>query len=166
MRPLTLTEQFDRGMRVIHKGREVAQVMRVPVMHPCKGHIEFISKRRRRPTPGISMDAKNAVFVFNENEKMPGVSVFFDRRPAYVPFKVLSPKNAAMLHVWNIWEGDYGSQDAWLVNSGMIVEEQEPGPDGQRRWLVRCSSGPNDEPNFDDLVFRMELAPLKPSADP
>lgn len=50
------------------------------------------------------------------------------------------------LSLWNCWRDDRGATQAWVGNSGMIVEELGGGV-----LRFRCNSRP--EVTFEDLVF-------------
>jgi hypothetical protein len=57
-------------------------------------------------------------------------------------------KNLGELSLWNCWRDDCGVPHAWVGNSGMIIEEHDPG-----LLRFRCNSRP--EVTFEDLVFEV-----------
>ena len=58
----------------------------------------------------------------------------------------------ASLKIWNIWRGGLNVIQAWLGNSGLVVEPADGG-----QLLVRCSDGAG-QVDFNSLIIR-----LKPS---
>ncbi len=55
------------------------------------------------------------------------------------------------LRIYNCWRGRHGEIQAWLANSGLVVDET---PDG--RYTFRCSDGPGGV-DFEALVFDVQI---------
>lgn len=53
------------------------------------------------------------------------------------------------LHLWNVWEGDTGSVDAWTGPTAMKVVEHDDG-----RLTLFCSNGEVNV-NFEDLIVEI-----------
>ncbi len=81
----------------------------------------------------------------------PEMVFWADTSPETVNITV-SSKDGCELKVWNVWRID-GLTQAWVGNSGLIIENQ-----GNKIKLL-CSDGVG-EPSFSDLIIDMEITML------
>jgi hypothetical protein len=81
---------------------------------------------------------ENVVFWSDTAPKT--IEIAFRSTQAHLPVTVT---------IWNAWRDGMGSTQAWIGNSGMLVEQNADGS-----TILRCSDG-YGEPNFDDLVVSL-----------
>lgn len=81
-------------------------------------------------------------------EQLSDVVLWSDTAPETVVLRLLPAKATASMtvRIWNAWRDTAGTMQAWIGNSGMLIEHQDDGT-----TVLRCSDG-FDEPSFDDLV--------------
>lgn len=79
---------------------------------------------------------------------MTTAAIWTHTSPEQVSVEVVG-RRVRSIDVWNSWSYD-GVDSAWLGNAGIMVESK-----GDTHTL-RCSDGLG-EPNFDDLVVRLEI---------
>lgn len=82
----------------------------------------------------------------------PGLKLWADDFPKPDPILVLAAEPNAELQVSNQWRMPDGREDEWFNNYGMLVESQGPNV-----FLLRCSDGIHDAPDFRDLVVEVKL---------
>lgn len=69
-----------------------------------------------------------------------------------VGFRPAKADKPMTVRIWNAWRDPAGTMQAWIGNSGMLIDEQVDGS-----TLLRCSDG-FDDPTFDDLVATLRLS--------
>lgn len=90
---------------------------------------------------------------------MNDVALWSDSAPDLVLARLRpkQPRKSMRVRVWNAWRDGAGSTQAWIGNSGMLIEESPGGV-----TVVKCSDGFGD-PTFDDLIARVEVVLAEPS---
>jgi hypothetical protein len=83
-----------------------------------------------------------------EDDKGKNFAIWRHNAPNEVLVECIKTKSGT-LTVYNAWDTGTGSTDAWLCNSGMVVEELNNG----RRY--KCNDGQGVDA-FDSIVFRIE----------
>ena len=84
----------------------------------------------------------------------PAIMLWMDSAPETVVVECNEVSEDAELQISNRWRLDDGSEDEWLNNYGILIDEVAPGT-----YVLRCSDGYGDAPTFDDLVVRIKLIP-------
>ncbi len=137
---------------VVFEGQLVSRVLRLPIEE------DVLLKLRprsfvKRPRQAISLSVHGASATVNGYE---GRKFIFwagkfraDGRPATVEVQAVA--KGAYVNVWNSWESPSGRVDAWLMDSGMIVEQTS-----DHAFIAHCSDGVGD-PDFGNLVFDVWL---------
>jgi len=104
-----------------------------------------------QPSPGrpqgLRIKVRGGLVELN-GEQLDDVVLWSDTAPETVLVRLLpaKAKGPMTVRIWNAWRDTAGTMQAWIGNSGMLVEHQDEGT-----TVLRCSDG-FDEPRFDDLV--------------
>lgn len=119
--------------------------------------IDFAHGSPVRPQ-GLRLKARGGVIELND-QVLEDIVLWHENAPRTIIAR-LHPKESDVpmnLRVWNAWRDPAGTMQAWVGNSGIIVEERGD------MIVLHCSDG-FDEPNFDDLVVALELMPMRPAS--
>jgi hypothetical protein len=85
-----------------------------------------------------------------EDTESPKMVLRLDTCPDTVEVLYRPSPLGSRITIYNAWINEDGGIDAWLVNAGMLVEEEG------NRMILRCSHG-RGEPPFDDLIVEIEF---------
>jgi hypothetical protein len=96
---------------------------------------------------GIAID-KGSLTVEDATAKR--IALWYDYSPAVVTVYYRPSREGGRLSIYNIWEDENGTVQAWLMNAGMLMKETG------NKILLRCSDG-RGEPTFDDLIVEIEF---------
>lgn len=116
---------------------------------PASLRITFESSVER-PVQGLHFKARKASLDV-EGQRLTNVLLWTDTAPHEVLINVIAAGKGPSLRFWNVWHYGDNSPQAWLGNSGMLVEER-----GSDTLLVGCSDGEGDV-DFTNLRVRIEL---------
>jgi hypothetical protein len=119
--------------------------------------IDFSQPNPARPE-ALRLKSRGGSLELN-GKLLDDVVLWSDSAPHSV-FAGLHPKRAGQpmsVRVWNAWRDELGTMQAWIGNSGMLIEELR-----DHVTMLRCSDG-FDDPSFDDLVARVEVVNGRPS---
>lgn len=136
-------------------GRRLWTVYEVPVPKSGKFAIEFLSAPSE-PPQGVDVKAVSGAVVLEAGERVETLRTWHDARFEDVVEYPFESKDGR-LKVWNVysrsWPDGRRTEEKWTGNAGLFVEPQADGS-----LLFRCSSGPANPPDFDQLVFRLSVS--------
>jgi len=149
----TLDELFGeaKGSPVLYDDKYLVQAVEIPISEPCIFTARVL-KNNPKLRQGITLQVKPGM-VEDEGGLHKSVICWYDHEPWVLETKLLPNGHDAKLFVWNSWETN-GRTDAWIGNSGIVVERPDPAAD---IWIARCSAGPEGV-DLDDFVFTFELS--------
>ncbi|MFZ5786398.1 MAG: hypothetical protein ACOY3Y_08145 [Acidobacteriota bacterium] len=147
----------DRATRpkcILWNGEAVWTSFDIPVVKTGVFRIEFLSDPRE-PAQGVDVKVEGGAVTLPGGEVVPKLRTWheprYEKTVAY-PFK----SKAGLLKVWNVyhrvWPDGRITEEKWTGNAGFIVKNET-----EDRWLFRCSNGPSELPDFDQLVFRFTV---------
>lgn len=158
-----LAELFEaaKGAPVELNGKLVRMMYELTGL--TEGHalrIAFTKVNGARPQ-ALRMKARGGRLDVN-GQLLDDVVLWTDSAPSPAIVTLRPMANQPMsVRMWNAWRDPAGSMQAWIGNSGIVVDE---GPSG--RVVLRCSDG-FDDPTFDDLVVEVQVVPeLQVVAEP
>jgi hypothetical protein len=93
----------------------------------------------------------SAGHLFIYERKLKDLVVWSDTAPELTVVQCLVPARGSTLSLWNVWQDDSGTMQAWLRYSGMLVKETDASVE------LRCSDGLGD-PDFDDLIVEVSFS--------
>lgn len=147
-------DRATRPKHILWNGQAVWTSFDVPVPREGRLKIEFLSEPRE-PSQGVDVKVEGGVVSLPGGETVQTLRTWHDARYEEVveyPFK----SKAGLLKVWNVyhrpWPDGRVTEEKWTGNAGFLVEQET-----ERRWLFRCSNGPSESPDFDQLVFRFSV---------
>lgn len=147
---MTFAEEFARahGNPIEAGGRTVVSILRHPVRSGDQVRIVW---RKSIPSPvqGIRLKLQGGSLAI-DGVKFADVVLWRDTAPHESVIVCNASRSTGELRVWNCWRDDRGVMQAWVGNSGMVVEERDA---RALRVLCNCRS----EVTFADLVFDMEF---------
>ena len=124
---------------------------------PKKGcfSIKFLSDPRE-PTQGVDVKLKDGAIHLSEGERVKILRTWHDPRyEEVVEYPYAS--NDGRLSIWNVfhrrWPDGRMTAEKWTGNAGFLIERES-----NHRWLFHCSSGPQEVPDFKQLVFRFSIS--------
>ena len=146
----TLGSLFEEatGPTVEYEGLTVHGVVRRHVTKPGRFLVRCL-KAVQEPIQSLSIDMDTGKLIVPSGES-PRVLIRFDTAPDVVLVKYHPSRNGGDLVLYNSWVDEKDSIDAWLNDSGMLVEETG------NKMILRCSDGWG-EPTFDDLIVEIEF---------
>ncbi len=157
----TLFQQAKTGLIVVD-GRRIYSSLRIRVEIPSLLRVHRLHASSSKYVPGFRFAIRDGTATL-EGEKVPDLVMWSDMSPTEREIHIIPKrKKIAEVLLWNCWRrfsGGHPVMDAWLVNSGMLVEQSD------NTWVLRCNSGPNAALTFDDLIVEVNLTPL-PEAPP
>ena len=148
----TLFAQARTGCIVVD-GRPIYSILRIRVEVPS-----LLRVRRLHASsdyvPGLRFAIRDGTATL-EGEKVPDLVMWSDMSPVEREIHIIPKrKKISEIMLWNCWRrysNGHSVMDAWLVNSGMLVEQTD------NTWILRCNSGPNAALTFDDLIVEVTL---------
>lgn len=146
----TLAELWEEtgGPTVQYEGQTVHGVVFKQVKRPGRLTVRFLSSVEK-PVQAlrIDIDAGQLCVDETESEKM---ILRLDTCPQVSVVHYMPSSLGSRLTFYNAWINEDGGVDAWMMHSGMLVEE------AGNKMILRCSDG-RGEPNFQDLVVEIEF---------
>lgn len=142
MATTTFTDLFEqtRSDVIDWQGHPVRPVLRFPV---STGSVVRVRRLGSSPMRAQAIKlATDAGQIAVNGVNATSIALWTHTAPVDVELRIDGP--ATSLDVWNAWSLD-GVANAWLGNSGIIVEEHANG------HTLQCSDGVG-EPDFSDLV--------------
>ena len=114
--------------------------------------IQFGQSAPARPQ-ALRIRVRGGLVELNGQE-LDDVVLWSDSAPQKVVmgFRPVNADEPMTVRIWNAWRDPAGTMQAWIGNSGMLVEERDDGS-----TVLRCSDGFED-PNFDDLVAELSVS--------
>lgn len=147
----------DRATRpkyILWSGQAVWTIFDVPVPREGRLQIEFLSEPRE-PSQGADVKVEDGAITLPSGETVQTLRTWHEPQYEEVveyPFE----SKAGLIKVWNVyrrpWPDGRVTEEKWTGNAGFLVEHETEG-----RWLFRCSNGPSESPDFDQLVFRLSV---------
>jgi len=137
----------SKGQPIEYEGRAVHASYHREVHSGDVLFVRFI-KSAGEARQGLSISLKKGALRVNE-QSLRDVVLWKDTAPELVEIVCQTPKQGAVLSVWNAWDRS-GILQAWLRNAGMLVEEQDDAV------ILRCSDGVGP-PDFGDLVVELKF---------
>jgi len=145
---LTLSEMFERSETDTIEWRDqvVRAVIRFPVKDGARLRVRRLGSSRDR-AQAIKL-ALNSGSLRVNGLSSPSMAIWSHTAPEEIEIEVTG-RRASTLDVWNSWSLD-GVDNAWLGNSGIIVQDHAGG------HTLQCSDGTGD-PDFSDLVVWLDI---------
>lgn len=114
--------------------------------------IQFGQPAPARPQ-ALRIRARGGLVELNGQE-LDDVVLWSDSAPqkVRVGFRPVKEGEPMTVRIWNAWRDNAGTMQAWIGNSGMLIEERDDGS-----TVLRCSDG-FEEPSFDDLVAELRVS--------
>ena len=146
----TLAELFTQaqGPTVDYNGLTVHGAVFRPVKKPSRFIVRFI-KYVERPVQALLIDIDTGK-LFVEDSVSSKMILRLDTSPHVVEVRYEPSHQGSKVIIYNGWINENGGTDAWLMHSGMLVEETG------NKMILRCSDGLG-EPTFDDLIVEIEF---------
>lgn len=162
MAELTLGEQFvkSKGEPIAYQGKRVHSIFCREVGGEARLAIRFIGSSKLVPQ-ALRVKSHNCKLHF-DGQALTDIVLWADKSPTELWLMVAPAKrqskskkseqsSIALVKVWNAWSDDQGVMQAWIGNSGILVEE------AVGETLLRCSDGVG-LPDFDDLVVSLRFS--------
>lgn len=144
-------DRATRPKHIVWNGRAVWTSFEVPVVTEGVFQIELLSEPRA-PSQGVDVKAEGGFITLAGGKEVQTLRTWHEPHFETVvrcPFR----SKIGLLRVWNVyrrpWPDGRMTEEKWTGNAGFLVEQE-----ADARWLFRCSSGPSEQPDFDQLVFR------------
>lgn len=114
--------------------------------------IQFGQPAPARPQ-ALRIRARGGLVELNGQE-LDDVVLWSDSAPqtVVIGFRPAKADEPMTVRIWNAWRDTAGTMQAWIGNSGMLIEERDNGS-----TVLKCSDG-FDDPNFDDLVAALSVS--------
>jgi len=148
----TLFQQAKTGCIVV-EGRRINSILRIPVEVPSLMKVRQLHATTD-PLPGLRFAIRDGTATL-DGKNVPDLVLWSDTGPGEVEIKIIPKrKKIATAMLWNCWRdyiAGHSVMQAWLVNSGMLVEHSN------NEWVLRCNSGPNAALSFDDLIVAVHV---------
>lgn len=146
----TLAELWmeTRGPTVRYEGRTVHGVIFRDVKKEGRFIVRFV-KAAPKPLQALLIDIDPGKLLVEDSESAKMI-LRLDTCPDIVEVRYRPTRKGSRISMYNAWINEDGGVDAWLMNSGMLVEEVG------NKMTLRCSDG-RGEPTFDDLVVEIEF---------
>lgn len=142
---MTFAQQFARskGQPIDIDGKTVSPLYRRRAYNGLVMRV-YWRKWVEAPVQGVSVSVTGGMLEVAGSECR-DIVLWTDTAPREVTLRCGGPK-VREISLWNCWRGDHGEVEAWVGNSGMIVETRNA--DALRFY---CNSRP--AVTFEDLVF-------------
>jgi hypothetical protein len=145
----TIEQLFDECRTLPHvityKNKNVIRVDHFPISSGDRLKVVFESVNSKWEQ-AIRLKSDGELKI--EDDKGKNFALWRHNAPNEVLVECIKTKSGT-LTVYNAWDTGTGSTDAWLCNSGMVVQELTNG----RRY--NCNDGQGAD-SFDSIVFRIE----------
>jgi hypothetical protein len=144
---MSFAEQFakSRGRPIDCEGRLVHAIYRRQAKTGLSFRLRWISGIEN-PRQGVSISAKGGVLRV-KNTEAKDIVLWRDTAPDEVLVTCVG-RGLQELLVWNCWRDDRGAIQAWINNSGMLLDDT-----GGETITIRCNS--RSLVTFEDLVFEL-----------
>jgi len=115
--------------------------------------IQFTHTNTQRPQ-ALRLKLRGGNIEINQ-QRLDDVVLWAEDVPGPVVGQLLpkKPGNPVALRTWNAWRDHTGAMQAWIGNSGIIIEVPAKGA-----TTLKCSDG-FGEPSFDDLIVQLSFRP-------
>jgi hypothetical protein len=144
--------QASRGEPVEWDGQDVH--MMYELAGPAADQELLIRFGQPSPARGqaLRIRARGGLLEVN-GQALDDVVLWSDSTPesVVVGFRPARADKPMTVRIWNAWRDPAGTMQAWIGNSGMLIEEHGGST------VLRCSDG-FDDPTFDDLVALLSLS--------
>lgn len=147
----------DRATRPNHiwwNGKAVWTVCNIAVPKKGRFRIEFLSEPRD-PSQGVDVKVEDGTVTLPGGEGVQILRTWHEpgcEAVAEYPYS----SEVGLLKIWNVykrcWPNGRTTEEKWTGNAGFLVERE-----ARDQWLFRCSNGPSDLPDFNQLVFRLQV---------
>ena len=146
----TLAELWGdtKGSIVEYQGLTVHAVVFKQVKTRGRFIVRFF-KAVHTPLQALRIDIDPGKLLIEEIESAKMI-LRLDTSPDTVEVVYRPHRDGSRISIYNAWINEDDGVDAWLMNSGMLVEETG------NKLTLRCSDG-RGEPTFDDLVVEIEF---------
>jgi hypothetical protein len=145
----TFGEQFmeSQGAPIEHGQFAVLPVFTRAIQATTKIELQCRTSSRRI-AQGLRLAVTNAVLEVKDTSDRE-IVLWMESAPPIVKLLVKPEKGkSSVLKIWNVWRDERGTQQAWIGNAGLWVEDQE------EKMVLHCSDGVG-EPDFEDLVVEL-----------
>jgi hypothetical protein len=146
--------QASNGAPIEWQGKTVRMMYEVLGLHAGQViQITFEKVSSARPQ-AVRLKARGGRLEVN-GQVLDDIAIWSDSatNPVRLVVRPATDSNPISVRVWNAWRDSAGTMQAWIGNSGIVVEE------GGKAVVLHCSDG-FDEPVFDDLVAQFEILPV------
>lgn len=151
----------ENNFRPINQnGRVIHPMLRLPVTANDRIAVHWISTASARPQ-GLAFRIRKPLIkgkkgyggtLNHAGTVAPALALWMDTSPRNASIDVVKAEPGAELQISNRWRMPDGREDEWFQNYGMLITEESP-----NEFMLQCSDGIHEEPNFDDLVVRISL---------
>ncbi|MEO1302946.1 MAG: hypothetical protein AAFV36_07150 [Myxococcota bacterium] len=87
------------------------------------------------------------------NQRLDDVVLWSNTSPEQVD-ALYEAASVGQVKVWNVWEDESGTMQAWIGNAGLVVEQED-----STSARLACSSGDVAEPDFEHIVVELSFEP-------
>lgn len=145
---LNLSEIFEQSESdaIDWRGRTVRAVVRLPVSDGTKVRLRRLDSSRER-AQALKLGLNAGTLEVN-GKAAQSLAVWSHTAPLDVEL-IVRGRRATSIDLWNAWSLD-GVENAWLGNSGIVVQDHAGG------HTLQCSDGVGD-PEFSDLIVWIGL---------
>ncbi len=149
-------DRASRPKHILWNGQAVWTSFDVAVPEEGRFRVEFLSEVRE-PSQGVDVKVEGGAITLPGGESVQTQTLRTWHDPRYeevveYPYK----SKAGVLKVWNVyhrsWPDGRITEEKWTGNAGFLVEHE-----AEDRWVFRCSNGPSELPDFNQLVFRFSI---------
>ncbi len=147
-------DRARRPKHILWNGEAVWTSFVVAVPRDGRFRLEFLSEPRE-PSQGVDVKAEDGAIMLAGGERVGTLRTWHEPRyeeTVEYPYE----SEVRLLRVWNVyrhtWPDGRITEEKWRGNAGFLVEEEADG-----RLVFRCSNGPSEPPDFDQLVFRFSI---------
>lgn len=147
-------DRATRSKHIFWNGEQVWTSFDVVVPEEGRFQLEFLSAPRV-PLQGVDVKVEGGGVTLAGGESVHTLRTWHDPRyekAVEYPYK----SKAGLLKVWNVyhrsWPDGRISVEKWTGNAGFLAEQE-----AERSWVFRCSDGPSELPDFNQLVFRLSI---------
>lgn len=147
-------DRATRPKHILWNGEAVWTTFDIAVPEEGRFRVEFLSEPREL-SQGVDVKAEGGAITLPGGENAQTLRTWHERQ---FEDAVEYPYNSrvGLIKVWNVyhrrWPDGRVAPEKWTGNAGFLVESN-----GEQCWVFRCSSGPSERPDFDELVFRLSV---------
>ncbi|HEX8081373.1 MAG TPA: hypothetical protein VF557_14275 [Jatrophihabitans sp.] len=151
----TLADRFqaEQSRVITWDGLQVHSMYEVgPLSGGAELLVRFVSVGSGLPEQGIRLKVLQGHAVIND-ERLSDIVLWAASAPDVIRAEIeAAGRKPVTVRVWNCWRDSRGTIQAWIGNSGILVESSSDG-----RVRLECSVG-EGEVSFDDLVVDLSLS--------